>query len=305
MTNSYPAGSPGVPDSSMPTGAPGLMQRRSSYASVVSGAASALSQQYNQPSRSGAFAHLLNQHPDFSYDPSHQNLTGHTRYDSGAFDMDFNTNGSSHGRSGSWGRGGQLPSWSSAFGSLANGHGYGGFGGGHMDHFFVPSYLKDSKYVQKLEEAHKAKVLTHKDGPSTHSSQPGSLSTSASSINLHSKMVPSHRGMTYDIIEKAPPLEDEVLPPLPTRWNSQDKYGGLEVLSDGQEVKFTGVKSPADRDHEACAIRADHPMPTQCGIYYFEVTIISRRREECGVSPLCSYQISNTSQKFHRYRILK
>ena len=219
--------------------------------------------------------------------------------------MDFNTNGSSHGQSGSWGRGGQLPSWSSAFGSLANGHGYGGFGGGHMDHFFVPSYLKDSKYVQKLEEAHRAKVLAHKDGLLAHSSQPGSLSTSASSINLHSKMVPSHRGMTYDIIEKAPPLEDEALPPLPTRWNSQDKYGGLEVLSDGQEVKFTGVKSPADRDHEACAIRADHPMPPQCGIYYFEVTIISRRREECGVSLLCLYQISNTSQKFYWYRILK
>jgi len=58
------------------------------------------------------------------------------------------------------------------------------------------------------------------------------------------------------------------------------------VLSDGQEVKFTGVKSPADREHEACAIRADHPMPPQCGIYYFEVTIISRRREEY-VSSFC------------------
>jgi hypothetical protein len=280
MTNSYPHGSPGVPDSSMPTGAPGLMPRRSSYASVVSGAASALSQQYH-PSRSGAFANLLN-HPDFSYDPSHQNVTGHSRYDSRGFDMEFNTNGSSHGRSWSGGRGGQLPSWSSAFGSLANGHGYGGFGGGHMDHFFVPSYLKDSRYVQKLEEAYRAKVLAHKDGPSAHSSQPGSLSTSASSISLHTKMVPSHRTMTYDVIEKALPQEDETLSPLPSRWNSQDKFGGLEVLSDGQEVKFTGAKSPADRDHEACSIRADHPMPQQCGIYYFEVTVISRRREEYG-----------------------
>ena len=204
--------------------------------------------------------------------------------------MDF-TNGSSHGRSWSGGRGGQLPSWSSAFGSLANVHGYGGLGGGHMDHFFVPSYLKDSKYVQKLEEAHRAKVLAHKDGPSAHSSQPGSLSTSASSISLHTKMVPSHRGMTYDLIEKAPPLEDEPLSPLPTRWNSQDKFGGLEVLSDGQEVKFTGAKSPADRDHEACSIRADHPMPQQCGIYYFEVTIISRRREEYVISSPFKYAI--------------
>jgi hypothetical protein len=197
--------------------------------------------------------------------------------------MDFSMNGGTHGRPGSWGRGVQLPSFSSAFGSLTNGHGYSGFGGGHMDHFFIPSYLKGSKYVQNLEEAQKAKILAHKDGPSNQSSQPGSLSTSASSINLHAKMTPSHRGMTYDLIEKAPPLEDEALAPLPARWNNQDKYGGLEVMSDGQEVKFAGLKSPSDRDHEACAIRADHPMPPQCGIYYFEVTIISRKREEYAI----------------------
>ena len=256
------------------------MPRRSSYASVVSGAASTPSQQH-QPSRSGAFANLLN-HPEFSYDTSLQNPAGQTRYDPRNFDMDFHTNGSNHERSWFGGRGGHLPSWSSAFGSLANGPGYGGFGGGLGDHFFVPSYLKDSKYVQKLEEVQRAKMLAHKDGPSAHSSQPGSLSTSASSMSLHTKIPPSHRGMTYDVIEKAPPLEDESLSPLPSRWNSQDKYGGLEVLSDGQEVKFTGAKSPADREHEACSIRADHFMPQQCGIYYFEVIIISRRREEYG-----------------------
>jgi len=289
MTNSYPVGSPGVPESSMPTGAPGLMPRRSSYASVVSGAASAISQHYQQPSRSGAFAHLLNPNADFSYDSNYQNFGGNSRYDSRGYDMDVNTNGGTHGRSGSWGRGENLPSFSSAFGSLANGYGYGSFGGGHMEHFFIPSYLKGSKYVQKLEEAHKAKLLSHKDGPSTQSSQPGSLSTSASSINLHAKMAPSHRGMTYDLIEKAPPVEDETLPPLPTRWNEKDKFGGLEVLSDGQEVKFTGVKSTSDRDHEACAIRADHPMPSQCGIYYFEATIISRKREEYDLSNIIVY----------------
>lgn len=191
--------------------------------------------------------------------------------------MDINMNGSGHGRSGSWGRPGQLPSFSSAFAPLTHGHGWAG---GQGEQFFTPSYLKGSKYVQRLQEAHKAKLAAQKDAPSAPSSQPGSLSTSASSVNLHAKMAPSHRGMTYDLIEKAPPSEDDVLSPLPTRWNSQDKYGGLEVLADGQEVKFTGPKSASDRDHEACAIRADHPMPAQCGIYYFEVMILSRKREE-------------------------
>jgi Ran-binding protein 9/10 len=282
MTNSYPSGLRGVPDSSMPTGAPGFTPRRSSYASVVSGAAPGTSQSYLQPTRAGAFAHLLNHPNDFNYDHSYQNLGGHLRYDSRAYDMDFGANGSLHGRSRSWGRGGQLPSFSQAFSAIMNGHAYAGLG--HADHFFVPSYLKGSKYIQRLEETHKARLQTQKEEPQAQSSQHGSLSTSASSLNLHTKLAPSHRGMTYDIIEKAPPVEDETVPRLPSRWSSTDKYGGLEVLSDGQEVKFTGPKSDRDRDHEACAIRADFPIPTQCGIYYYEVTIISRKREEYAIS---------------------
>lgn len=194
--------------------------------------------------------------------------------------MDYTTNGSGHGRSGSSGRGGQLPSFSSAFGLLMNGQANGAFGVGHTDQFIIPSYLRGSKYVQKLEEAHKAKLAAQKEAHSVHSSQPGSLSTSASSINLHTKMAPSHRGMTYDLIEKAPPLEDEMLAPLPSKWNNEDKFPILEVLSDGQEVKLIGPKPERNVEHEAYAVRADHSMPPQCGIYYFEVTIITRKREQ-------------------------
>jgi hypothetical protein len=199
------------------------------------------------------------------------------RHDSRTYDMDFGANGANPGRSGSWSRGGHLPSFSSAYGPILNGN---GFGGSNVDSFFIPSYLRGSKYVQKLEESHKAKSLAHRDGPSNQSSQPGSLSTSASSTHLQAKMAPSHRGMTYDLIEKIPPSEDETLAPLPSKLNNQDKFGGLEVMSDGLEVKLTGPKPDRDREHEACAIRADHPMPPQCGIYYFEVTIMSRKREE-------------------------
>lgn len=277
MSN-YPHGSPGAHGSNMPTGASGLTPRRSSYASVVAGGASAHSQQY-QSSRSGAFANLLNP-ADMSYE-STSSVGVPSRPDASRYmDMDFTTNGNSHGRSWSGGRGGQLPSWSSAFGSLTNGSGFGGFGGTFGDHFFTPSYLRDSRYMHKLEDAYRAKVMAHKDGPSAQSSQPGSLSTSASSMSLQTKTVPSHRGLAYDVIEKAPPIEDETVCPLPSRWNSNDKNGGLEVLSDGQEVRFTGPKATPERDHEACSIRADHFMPQQCGIYYYEVNILSRKREE-------------------------
>ena len=136
MTNSYPAGSPGVPDSSMPTGAPRFAARRSSYASVVSGTASAISQPYQQASRSGALSHLLNESTDPGhYDSNRYSSGGHMRPDSRTYDMDFGTNGASHGRPGSWNRNGHLPSFSSAYAPILDGHGFGSTQG---DGFFVP-----------------------------------------------------------------------------------------------------------------------------------------------------------------------
>jgi Ran-binding protein 9/10 len=70
------------------------------------------------------------------------------------------------------------------------------------------------------------------------------------------------------------------MPQLPSRWNKEDKWGGLEVLGDSLEVKYTALRGQSERDHEACSVRADHYMPPQCGIYYFEVTILSGKRDE-------------------------
>lgn len=265
--------------SNMPAGAPGLMPRRSSYAAVVSGAPSTPLSAYHQPPRSGAFSHLLNQANEFGSDPYNQHGRSYRR----SMDMDPNRHhGYSGGASASWGTNGQLPLHSRAYADLTNTYGYDGSGGVHFDHFFVPSYLKGSRYVQNLETAYKAKIAAGRDAQSRNSSQPGSLSTSSSSVNLSGKLAPSHRGMTYDLIESSPPIENEGPQPLPSKWNTNDKYGGLEVLGDGYEVKVTGSKPSSEREHEAYSIRADHPMPAQSGIYYFEVTIITRKREEYG-----------------------
>jgi hypothetical protein len=87
--------------------------------------------------------------------------------------------------------------------------------------------------------------------------------------------------MTYDLIERAPTLDDdETIAPLPSKWNRDDKHGGLEVMAEGQEVKYTAQKAPGERDYEAFAIRADHAVPNQAGIYYYEMTILSRKRDE-------------------------
>ncbi len=97
--------------------------------------------------------------------------------------------------------------------------------------FFIPSYLRHSRYMAKLEAAHKAKLKREREQPSG-SSALGSFSTGPSTTRL----APSHRGMTYDIIESNPPKEEEVLPPLPSRWSEQGKYPGLDIMRDRQDL---------------------------------------------------------------------
>lgn len=132
--------------------------------------------------------------------------------------------------------------------------------------FLTPSYLRNSRYLARLEAAHQSKLSRDSNPP-----------LSASSSNGHlPRMAPSHRGMTYDIIEKEIPAPDS-LSPLPSQWSTADKFAGLELSNDNFDVRYTG---PVHKhDHEAAALRADHPMPPQCGIYYFEIKIDSKPKE--------------------------
>jgi hypothetical protein len=142
--------------------------------------------------------------------------------------------------------------------------------------FFVPSYLRGSKHAERLEEAHKKRLAAQREYRSSHSSNAGSLSTSSSSVNLH-KMGASHRGMTHDIVERVPPImEDHSAAPWPTRWNESDKYIQLELEEYGRQAKFAGSQKTHD---EAASVRADYPMPRQCGIYYYEVTVVSKGKD--------------------------
>ncbi|KAI0521934.1 ran-binding protein [Xylaria bambusicola] len=143
--------------------------------------------------------------------------------------------------------------------------------------FFIPSYLKGSPYITKLEEVHREKEAQN------DSQQTSGASLSAASLDSPlSKTPASHLGMTYDLIERIPPLDHtSSVAPLPTRWNIKDKFGAIEVSANGLEVKYNPtLRTTREQDHEMCGIRADHPMPTQAGIYYFEVTLLSKRRDE-------------------------
>ncbi|KAH8692395.1 CTLH/CRA C-terminal to lish motif domain-containing protein [Talaromyces proteolyticus] len=124
--------------------------------------------------------------------------------------------------------------------------------------FFVPSYLRNSRYIARLESAQRAKQLA---AQRESSSNAPSLSASSSHVNLH-RMAPSHRGMTYDLVEKDLATDDKPQP-LPSRWNDADKHHGLDLLNDGLEMRYIGL--PHKADHEAASVRADHSMPRDGG----------------------------------------
>ncbi|KAI9167714.1 Ran-binding protein [Paramyrothecium foliicola] len=149
------------------------------------------------------------------------------------------------------------------------------------DRFFVPSYLEGSTYVHKLQEAYRTKIQAQKESKRA----PGDGSSTSLGSFAPSSLPPgSHRGMSHTVIERPQPFEDDdTLAPLPTKWNKEDRFDGLELQHDELGVKFVGSKNHHEREHEAYAIRADHFMPPQCGIYYYEVQIMSGKRDDLTV----------------------
>ncbi|KAK3370267.1 hypothetical protein B0H63DRAFT_528000 [Podospora didyma] len=298
MTNPFQHGpsSFGGDSTSTPLVSTLLGQRRTSYASVVSGAPTLA-----RPTRAGAFSHLLNPTTDGD---THSNLfaaarnyyvdTGMTQTRNGASGAE-DDNGAPSSQWPPPRLGAGLPWYSRAFdrymdkrlplpGSLGE-EGLGGGGGGPLPSasesgFLSPTYLRGSVYLQKLEEAYKAKLFAEREGHAVKAQAVAGLASGTSSHLQSSHKLPSgsHRGVTYEVVEKPPAIEeDDTISPLPSRWNKEDKDASLEVLGDGCEVKYTGRTTS---EHEASAIRSDHHMPSLCGVYYFEVLILNRKREE-------------------------
>ncbi|KAL4917093.1 hypothetical protein BDW62DRAFT_211450 [Aspergillus aurantiobrunneus] len=230
--------------------------RRSSYASVLSGTAALPSQ-----NTSGPFSQL---NSTSSYPPPFYPDARSSRH-SAAVDADMQMNSSWRSSPGD-----SLPPYSRKFASFPAYDPFfqniGPFSE-TLPSSFTPSYLLNSRYISRLDAARRAKPASQRDAASTSSAQ-GNLP----------RIAPSYRGMTYDIIDREPVGDDDDHPmPLPSRWNDSDKYHGLELPNDGLEIRYTGPVHK--QDHEAASVRADHPMPPQCGIYYFEITIHSKPKE--------------------------
>jgi len=147
--------------------------------------------------------------------------------------------------------------------------------------FFVPEYLKTSRHVEKLALAHEARVQAVYEFWINKHNHPsaglGTRSTSSSRADL-TKMssTAASRPSTQDLSDRMTTALMDDIKMIPSRWSDVDRCQGLEILNDGLEVRFQGVSKGSD---DAAAVRSDCPMPKACGIYYFEVTVMSRGKE--------------------------
>lgn len=72
------------------------------------------------------------------------------------------------------------------------------------------------------------------------------------------------------------PTVDESETPLPRKWSSRDKFTFIGLSQDNLKVEYKG---PGKTHRDAAAVRASAAIPASCGIYYFEVTIVSKGRD--------------------------
>ncbi|KAI9206925.1 uncharacterized protein BJ171DRAFT_495170 [Polychytrium aggregatum] len=62
---------------------------------------------------------------------------------------------------------------------------------------------------------------------------------------------------------------------LPTSWNTKDKGAGLNIENSNMRAIYRGAGRD---DKDAAAVRSNRGVPPQCGIFYYEVEIISHGR---------------------------
>ncbi|KAJ8277055.1 hypothetical protein GJAV_G00070970 [Gymnothorax javanicus] len=72
------------------------------------------------------------------------------------------------------------------------------------------------------------------------------------------------------------PAVNEQETPLPRSWSPKDKFSYIGLSQNNLRVHYKGHgKTPKD----AASVRATHPIPAACGVYYFEVKIVSKGRD--------------------------
>jgi len=86
----------------------------------------------------------------------------------------------------------------------------------------------------------------------------------------------SSKQCAVDRISQLYPNVDENETPLPRQWSQRDKFSYLGLSQNNLRVHYKG----SGKNHkDAASVRTVRPIPASCGIYYFEVKIISKGRD--------------------------
>ncbi|XP_017053970.1 ran-binding proteins 9/10 homolog isoform X2 [Drosophila ficusphila] len=84
---------------------------------------------------------------------------------------------------------------------------------------------------------------------------------------------PQHQGV--DPLRLLYPNVNEAETPLPRCWSPHDKCLSIGLSQNNLRVTYKGV---GKQHSDAASVRTAYPIPSSCGLYYFEVRIISKGR---------------------------
>ncbi|KAK8722477.1 hypothetical protein OTU49_012237, partial [Cherax quadricarinatus] len=100
------------------------------------------------------------------------------------------------------------------------------------------------------------------------------MATSSGRCSVEPPLFGPHTG--HDPIKALYPMVNEEETPLPRCWSSKDKYSFIGLTQNNLRVHYKGH----GKNHkDAASVRATNPIPAACGLYYYEVKIVSKGRD--------------------------
>jgi len=81
--------------------------------------------------------------------------------------------------------------------------------------------------------------------------------------------------------------EDET--PLPRAWSSQDKFTYIGLSQNNLRAHYKGV---GKTHKDAASVRAGYSIPAACGLYYFEIKVVSKGRDGYIGVGLCAHGVN-------------
>ncbi|XP_015177929.1 PREDICTED: ran-binding protein 9 isoform X2 [Polistes dominula] len=84
------------------------------------------------------------------------------------------------------------------------------------------------------------------------------------------------QSQVVDRLKMLYPMVNEEETPLPRSWSPKDKYNYIGLSQNNLRVHYKGY---GKTHKDAASVRTTHSIPASCGLYYFEVKIVSKGRD--------------------------